>query len=188
MSKIWLAIILISLYYGVITGRMELLNAEILAIPLEAVKMTVTLISSACFWNGFMYILQSVGIIERVSKILKPFLRLIFPHLDDKIALECISSNIAANMFGLGFAATPSGLKGIKRLQEISPRPKDEASDEMITFLVLNTSGVTLIPTTVIAIRQSLGSTNPTDFILVGIMATIFASIGGLVADRMLRK
>ena len=96
--------------------------------------------------------------------------------------------NIAANMFGLGFAATPSGLKGIKRLKQISTMSEGVASDEMITFLVLNTAGVTLIPTTVISIRKSYGSTTPTDFVLYAIVSTLLACVFGLLADKVLRK
>ena len=108
--------------------------------------------------------------------------------LKDKEAIEYLSMNIAANMFGLGYAATPSGLKGIKRLKEISTFPEGVASDEMITFLVLNTAGVTLIPTTVISIRKSYGSKTPTDFVFFAILSTLSSCVFGLLADKLLRK
>ena len=106
----------------------------------------------------------------------------------NKEAIEYLSMNIAANMFGLGFAATPSGLKGIKRLKQLSNMPEGVASDEMITFLVLNTAGVTLLPTTVISIRKSYGSKTPTDFVLYAIISTFAACVFGLLADKILRK
>ena len=109
------------------------------------------------------------------------------PNLKDKEAKKYISSNIAANIFGLGFAATPSGLKAMKRLKEIS-KEEHTASDEMVTFLVLNTAGVTLLPTTVMAIRQSYGSINPVDFLPLAIIGTICSCIGGLILDYLFRK
>jgi spore maturation protein A len=135
-----------------------------------------------------MNIFKEVGIVDFISLAIRPIFKKIMPNLKDKEAIEYLSMNIAANMFGLGFAATPSGLKGIKRLKELSTMPEGVASDEMITFLVLNTAGVTLIPTTVISIRKSYGSQNPTDFVLYAIISTLMACIFGLLADRVLRR
>ena len=133
--------------------------------------------------------MYDVGLIDLISKALNPLLSLIMPTLNDEKAKKYISTNIAANMFGLGFAATPAGLNGIKRLQEISPEAdKTVASDDMVTFLILNTAGVTLIPTTVIAIRQSYGAANPTDFMIYGIIGTVCSCVAGLVLDRIFRK
>ena len=135
-----------------------------------------------------MMIMYDSGLIDYLSLALSPLLNLIMPSLKDEKAKKYISTNIAANMFGLGFAATPAGLNGIKRLQEISPeKDKSVASDDMVTFLILNTAGVTLIPTTVIAIRQAYGATNPTDFMIFGIIGTICSCIAGLIADRIFR-
>ena len=188
MSKIWGTIIVGAILYGLLTGRSEQLSNVILSLPNDAFNLVVTLISSACFWSGFMYILSSIGAVEKIAKLLSPLLRFIFPSLKDKYALECISTNIAANMLVLGFAATPSGLKGIKRLKELSPLPEDTASDDMVTFLVLNTAGVTLLPTQVMSIRQALGSKNPLDFVFIGIFATFCASLVGLTIDRFIRR
>ncbi|MBE6124183.1 MAG: spore maturation protein [Erysipelotrichaceae bacterium] len=134
-----------------------------------------------------MRILQECNVIAWLAKKLRFLFRIITPNLKDQEALECISTNIAANMLGLGFAATPSGLKGMKRLQELNEN-KEEASDEMITFLVLNTAGVTLFPTTMIAIRQALGSTNPLDFLVISMISSIGSTILGLIMERLMRK
>ena len=188
MNKIWVILSLICIVYGLFTGRYEELANAILALPEEAMSLTVTLIVSACFWNGIMMIMYDVGLIDIIAKALDPLLSLIMPTLKDEKAKKYISTNIAANMFGLGFAATPAGLNAIKRLQEISPEvDKTIASDDMVTFLILNTAGVTLIPTTVIAIRQSYGAVNPTDFMIYGIIGTICSCIAGLVLDRIFR-
>lgn len=188
MGKIWAFLIVIASVYAILTGRSEQLLDGILSIPNEAFSFLVIVISSTIFWTGFMYIFKEVGIIDFISLAIKPLFRLIMPSLKDKEAIDYLAMNITANMFGLGFAATPSGLKGIKRLKEISTMPEGVASDEMITFLVLNTAGVTLLPTTVISIRKSYGSKTPTDFVLFAVISTLAACIFGLLADKLLRR
>lgn len=188
MNKIWAGIIAIAVSYGLISGRGVSMAEALLKIPEEAFYLALTVIGSAIMWSGFVKIMENAGIIEVISKGLKPIMKLIFPKLKDEIALKYISMNIAANLFGLGFAATPSGLKGIKRLKEISDVPEGVASNDMITFLVLNTAGVTLIPTTVLAIRQSLGSINPADFMFIGLIGTVISCLCGVIADRVFRK
>ena len=188
MGKIWAFIIVIASVYALINGRAEQLLDGILSIPEEAFSFLLIVLSSTIFWTGFMYIFKEVGIIDFISLAIKPLFKKIMPNLKDKEAIEYLSMNIAANMFGLGFAATPSGLKGIKRLKQLSNMPEGVASDEMITFLVLNTAGVTLLPTTVISIRKSYGSKTPTDFVLYAIISTFAACVFGLLADKILRK
>jgi len=188
MGKIWAFIIAIASVYALINGRAEQLLDGILSIPEEAFSFLLIVLSSTIFWTGFMYIFKEVGIIDFISLAIKPLFKKIMPNLKDKEAIEYLSMNIAANMFGLGFAATPSGLKGIKRLKQLSNMPEGVASDEMITFLVLNTAGVTLLPTTVISIRKSYGSKTPTDFVLYAIISTFAACVFGLLADKILRK
>lgn len=188
MNKIFVSIIFICLGYGLITGRYEELASSILSLPDEALKLVCTLVFSATFWSGIMMIMYDSGLIDGLAKALDPLLSKIMPNLKDKEAKKYISSNIAANVFGLGFAATPSGLKAMKRLKEISKEDEHTASDEMVTFLVLNTAGVTLLPTTVMAIRQSYGSINPVDFLPLAIIGTICSCIGGLILDYLFRK
>ena len=188
MGKIWAFIIAVASIYAICTGRTELLLDGILSIPEEAFEFLIIVLSSTIFWTGFMYIFKEVGIIDFISLAIKPIFKKIMPNLTDQEAIEYLSMNIAANMFGLGFAATPSLLKGIKRLKEISTMPEGVASDEMITFLVLNTAGVTLLPTTVISIRKCYGSKTPTDFVLFAILSTLAACVFGLLADKILRK
>ena len=142
MNKLWGGIILFSLIYGIISGRGEKLANIILEVPKETLELSITVIGSALMWSGFMRIMEDSGIISRLSKLFRPLMKLIFPKLKDEKALNYISTNISANLFGLGFAATPSGLLGMKRLSEISEVDKTVASDDMVTFLVLNTAGV----------------------------------------------
>ncbi len=188
MNRIWIGIIILSLAYGLITKRVEVISSAILELPMKGFQLCVTLVMSACFWTGIMNIMLETGVIGWVAKALDPLLRLIMPNLKDEEAKKYISSNIAANMFGLGFAATPSGLKAMKRLKMISTEADDVASDEMITFLVLNTGGVTLIPTSVLAIRQAAGSSNPADFVFLAIISTLIACVVGLISDKIFRQ
>ena len=188
MNKIWGTIILISALYGLVTGRGVEMANQILNIPKETVSLGITIIGSAIFWSGIMKIFENAGTIDKVSRFLSPIMKKIMPKLKDQEALNYISINMAANLFGLGFAATPSGLKGIKRLKEISPLPEGVASDDMITFLVLNTAGVTIIPTSVLAIRQALGSKHPGDFMLIGLIGTVLSCVIGLLADKLFRR
>ena len=188
MNILWGGIILFSLIYGLLTGRGNELAEVILEIPKETLTLSITVIGSAVMWSGFMKIMEDTGIISRLSKLLSPLMKVIFPKLKDEKALNYISTNISANLFGLGFAATPSGLLGMKRLSEISEVDKSIASDDMVTFLVLNTAGVTLVPTTVLALRDSLGSSNPADFMLIGLIGTVLSCVGGVVIERLLRR
>ena len=122
------------------------------------------------------------------SKLLYPILKKLFPEIPkEHESLSLIASNIIANMFGLGNAATPFGLKAMKSLQELNDK-KDTASRSMITFLVLNTSGVTLVPTTIISLRMMYGSKNPTEVVTMCILATFISTIGGLIMDRFLAR
>lgn len=188
MNILWGGIILFSLIYGLITGRGNKLAEVILEIPKETLTLSITVIGSAIMWSGFMKVMEEAGVITKLSKLFRPLMKVIFPKLKDEKALNYISTNISANLFGLGFAATPSGLLGMKRLSEISDVDKDTASDDMVTFLVLNTAGVTLVPTTVLALRDSLGSANPADFMLIGLIGTLLSCVGGIVIERLLRR
>lgn len=169
------------------TDRSELMSSVILTVPKDAFMLLVTMISAACFWNGIMKVMETAGIVDSLSRLLTPLFNLIMPKLKDKQALRYISMNIAANIFGLGYGATPSGIKAVKRMKELN-NDKDEATDEMVTFLILNTAGVTIIPTTVMAIKVNLGSKNPADIILFPMIATLTASIIGLIIDYLFRK
>lgn len=188
MNKIWLIIICFSLIYGIFTGRGEILSNTILNIPSESFNLLITMITAACFWSGMMKIMESVGIVDYIAKKIRPLFTLIMPKLKDEKALNYVSMNIAANIFGLGYAATPSGLKAIKRMQELNNGDKEEATDEMVTFLVLNTAGVTLIPTSVMAIRAALGSNNPADMLIYPIIGTVLSCVAGLLADAYFRR
>ena len=188
MNKIWIYLFVGAIFYGVFTGRVESMSNAILNVPKETINLLITLVGSACFWSGMVKIMEKEGIVKWLCKKIRPLFNLIMPNFKDEEALEYVSMNIAANILGLGYGATPSGLKAIRRMQELNEGDKKEATDEMVTFLVLNTAGVTIIPTTVISIRSALGSINPSDMILLPIIATFTSCVAGLMVDYYFRN
>ena len=188
VSYIWFFLITIGILFSILTGNIDVINKSILTNGEEALKLMLSILPIIVLWSGIMKIAEEAGMLKKFAKFLEPILKRLFPTVPkDNPALGFIASNIAANMMGLGSAATPFGLKAMSELQKINPK-KDTASTPMITFLVLNTAGVTIIPTTVLALRIAHGSLNPSEIILPGIIATFCSSIGGLLLDYFIRK
>ena len=153
VNIIWAGLIIIAIIYSFLTGNIETINNGILTHATSGMNLIIEMMPLIVLWTGIMKIAEDAGLLKVFSKILNPILSKLFPSLNkDHKALGYIASNIAANMLGLGSAATPFGLKAMDELQKDNPR-KDTATEAMITFLILNTGGVTLIPTTVIALR-----------------------------------
>lgn len=188
VNIIWAALIFIAIIYSLCTGNIETINNGILTHATSGMNLILEMMPLIVLWIGIMKIAENSGLLEIFSKILNPLLSKLFPSLNkEHKALGYIASNIAANMLGLGSAATPFGLKAMEELQKDNPK-KDTATEAMITFLVLNTGGVTLIPTTVIALRMMYGSGNPTEIIITSILATAVSSFSGLMLDYMIRR
>jgi len=188
VNAIWVGLILIAIIYSLFTGNFETINNGILTHATSGINLILEMMPLIVLWTGIMKIAETSGLLQIFSRILNPILSKLFPSLNkDHKALGYIASNIAANMLGLGSAATPFGLKAMEELQKDNPK-KDTATEAMITFLVLNTGGVTLIPTTVIALRIMHGSVNPTEIIITSILATAISSISGLLLDYVIRR
>ena len=186
VNKIWGFFIIVGTFFALFNGKIEVINEEILTSCKSALDLVIQLFPVIALWLGVMKIASSSGLLEKISYKISPVLRFIFPEIPaGHPALGYISSNIIANIFGLGNAATPFGLKAMESLQELNPK-KEEASRSMITFLVLNTSGLTLIPTTIISMRMLYKSVSPTEIIVPCILATTISTIVGLLLDRIL--
>ncbi|WLR49627.1 nucleoside recognition domain-containing protein [Bacillus tianshenii] len=184
VNLIWAGMIVISVVYAIMTGTMKEVNEAIFSGAKEAVTVSIALISVLVFWLGLMHIARESGLLDAFSKLFSPIVRRIFPEVPpNHPAFGYIVSNMTANMFGLGNAATPLGIKAMEQLKELNGG-KDEASRSMITFLALNTSSLTLIPTTVIAIRMNYNSSSPTEIVLTTILATVCSTVGALLIDR----
>ena len=188
INKIWGLFIVVGTIFCLVTNKIELLNTEILESTKSSLDMIVKIFPVMALWMGIMNIATKSGLLQKFSKLISPILGKLFPEIPkDHESLSLIASNVVANMFGLGNAATPFGLKAMKSLQEINDK-KDIASRSMITFLVLNTSGVTIIPTTIISLRMMHGSGNPTEVVSACIITTLLSTIVGLIIDRILAR
>ena len=188
VSIIWGSLIIIGIVFSFLSGNSSLVNDEILASSAQSIEMFASMAPVIVLWMGLMGIAEDSGLLEKIAYKFSFLLSHLFPSIPAcHESLGLIASNIIINMLGLGSAATPFGLKAMEKLQEINPN-KDTASDAMITFLVLNTSGVTLIPTSIISLRALYGSANPSEIISTALMATILASIAGLTLDYFIRR
>lgn len=188
VSYIWFFLIVIGVVYSFFTGNISVINESILTNGNEALELMLSILPVIVLWSGIMKIAEDAGMLKKFAHILEPILKRLFPSVPkDNKALGYIASNIAANMMGLGSAATPFGLKAMSELQKINDK-KDTASVAMITFLVLNTAGVTVVPTTVLALRIAHGSVNPSEIILPGTIATFSSCIGAVTIDYFIRK
>ena len=188
LNIVWPIFIIISFSYAIFSGNLENLNNSIFESTNSAIKLSIDLLGSMCLWSGIMQIASKTTLIENLTKLLSPLLNFLFPKLKEnkKIKKE-VSMNIIANILGLGNAATPLGLKAMKSMQEEN-KNKETLSDTMMMFIVVNTASIQLIPTTVIAIRNSLGSQNPTSIIFPTWISTIIAAIIGITVTKIIIK
>ena len=188
LNIVWPIFIIISFSFAIFSGNLENLNNSIFESTNSAISLSIDLLGTLCLWSGIMQIASKTSLIENLTKFLNPLLNFLFPKLKNnkKIKKE-ISMNMAANILGLGNAATPLGLKAMKSMQEINEK-KDTLSDSMMMFIVINTASIQIIPTTVIAIRNSLGSQNPTSIVFPTWIATIIAAIVGIAVAKIVIK
>ena len=188
VNIIWAVFIICGIIYAIITNNVDVVNNTIMASSKTSLDMIIQIFPVLALWMGLMNIAEKSKLLDKFSSFISPILIKLFPEVPrGHKALSYIASNIIANVFGLGSAATPFGLKAMESLQKLNKK-KDTASRSMITFLIINTSGVTLIPTTVISMRMMYKSTNPTSILLACIIATSCSTIGGIFVDKLFAK
>ena len=185
LNVIWPIFIIISVIYAFLCGNIENVSTGIFSSLNDVIDLSLTLLGTMCLWNGIMEIARNTSFVDRLCKMLNPLIKILFPRLENEKAKREISMNIVANFLGLGNAATPLGLKAMKTLQEDN-KIKDTLNNYMVMFIVLNTASLQLIPTNVIAIRNSLGSNSPSGIIFPVWIATIIAAIVGITATKIL--
>ncbi|MBU1707939.1 nucleoside recognition protein [bacterium] len=188
INWIWLGLIVSGVIVAAFTGRM----AEVTDAAFEAAKTAVTLsiglIGIMALWLGLMKIAEEGGAVRFIARLLRPVMTRLFPDVPaEHPAMGSMIANIAANMLGLGNSATALGLKAMQDLQSLN-NGSATASNAMVTFLVINTTSVTVIPATVIALRASAGSTNPTSIIGTTIIATICSTVVGVISAKLLQR
>lgn len=187
LNYIWAGMILLGVIYGVCTGQMSALTNGALDSAGEAVSLCITMAGVMALWMGLMEIAQESGMITKMTKGIRPFLRFMFPKLpEDHPAGEYIATNLIANVLGLGWACTPAGLKAMEQLAELERERVahgnlETASNEMCTFLILNISSLQLIPVNMIAYRSRYGSANPAVIIAPALLATLFSTLIAII-------
>lgn len=195
LNYIWGFMILIGIVYAAFTGHMEAVTNAALDSAKEAVTLCITMVGVMSLWVGLMEIASDTGIIAKFTKKIQPFITFMFPDIPkDHKAREYISTNIIANILGLGWAATPAGLQAMKELGVLEedrrnkkiqtkkkPMERGVASNDMCTFLVLNISSLQLIPVNIIAYRSEYGSVNPASIIIPCIIATLISTVAGII-------
>mgnify|MGYP000597405838 FL=1 len=188
LNIIWPLFIVISFIYAFFSGYIEQVSNGIFESLTDVVNLSLTFLGTMCLWNGIMEIAKKTTLIKKLTSLLKPLIKFLFPELTkNEKAKEEISMNIIANVLGLGNAATPLGLKAMKTMQKEN-KDKTTLSNSMAMFILINTASIQLIPTNVIAIRNSLNSTAPTQIIFPVWIATIVAAISSIMAAKVFIK
>lgn len=205
LNYLWGAMLLTGVIYGAFQGRLPEITAAALDSAREAVTLCITMTGVMSLWVGLMEIAQKSGLIGLATRKIQPFITFMFPRIPrDHKAREYITTNIIANIFGLGWAATPAGLKAMAALEELEEerrrmelagreydsgsRQKGVASNEMCTFLILNISSLQLIPVNIIAYRSQYGSVNPAAIVGPSIVATLFSTIVAILFCKWMER
>lgn len=188
LNYIWLGLMAIAIIVGALNGRLPEVTNAAFEYAKISVDIAIGLIGIMALWLGIMKIAEEAGLVKLLARAIRPVSKRLFPEIpSDHPAIGAMVLNIAANWLGLSNAATPLGLKAMEELQKLNPT-KDTATNAMATFLALNTGSITLIPATIIGVRVSLGSSNPTEIIGTTIFASAFATIFAVSATKLLQR
>ena len=188
LNKLWGFLIIIGICVAASSGRISDISTAVIDSSREAVSLCITMLGIMALWTGLMNIAKKAGIIDALTEGMMPLLRFLFPGVPkDHVANEYIASNMISNMLGLGWAATPAGLKAMKELKELNDQSR-VASTDMCTFLIVNISSLQLIPVNIIAYRTQYGSVSPTGIIGLGLVATTVSTIAGVIFSVLARK
>lgn len=186
LSFVWSGMIIAAFVYSAFTGRLDTLGTAVISSAENALQLLLFLAAVIPFWSGVMNVASGAGVTKAVSRALRPALRRLFPRsFESDVCAEAISMNVAANMIGVGSAATPFGLKAVAEMKE---RSGAEPDAEMIRFVVLNTASVQLIPTTVAAMRGRHGAAAPFDIVPAVLICSLAALAAGLGAAELFRR
>ena len=192
LNFLWAGMIVVGIMYAALTGNISEITNVALDSSKEAITLCITMLGIISFWTGLMEIATKAGIIQALARLLRPAIRFMFPKIPkEHKANEYITTNLIANMLGLGWAATPAGLQAMEALGELEEERGNDrriASDEMCTFLIVNISSLQFISINIIAYRSQYGSVNPSRIVGAGIVATIISTIVGCVYCKMRSK
>lgn len=181
LNYIWAFMIILAIAVGAFNGKMGEVSTEALDSSKEAVSLCITMLGVMSMWTGLMGVARGCGLMEKLTRLMNPLIRILFPSVPKgHRANEYIASNMIANILGLGWAATPVGIKAIKELKVINGN-SSRASVDMCTFLIVNMSSLQLIPVNIIAYRSQYGSVSPASILAQAIVATIFSTVFGVL-------
>ena len=187
LNYLWAGMIMIGVVFGAFRGIMPEITEAALSSSKEAVSLCLTMLGIMSFWTGLMEIAAKAGIMEKMTRMFRPFVRFLFPNIPkEHKANEYITTNIIANMLGLGWAATPAGIRAMEALAELNEG--DRASNEMCTFLIINISSLQLIPMTIIAYRSQYGSADPARIIGPGLLATAISTLAAILFCKIMER
>ena len=185
MNYIWPILIIISFMFSFFAGTVENLNNSVLSYTKTVIDLTLILLGNMCLWCGIIKIIQNTHIIKVLEKALKPILRLLYKDTqNNKKVMEAISINTISNVIGIGNASTSSGIKAMEEMQKENPK-KEELTDSMCMLIVLNTASIQIVPTTILAIRTSLGSNNPSSIIPTIWISTFVGTLVGIISIKI---
>ena len=188
LNILWPMFIISSFVYAIFAGKIPDINNSIFEATETAVELSLSILGTMCLWNGVVEVASKTNIIKHITNCLNPIMKKLFPDVKkEDVAYKQITMNIIANIMGLGNAATPLGLKAMKSMQKDN-KDKDKLNNSMGMLIVLNTASIQIIPTTVIAIRNSLGSKNPAIMIVPVWCATVCAALCAVIASKILMK
>lgn len=188
VNYLWAGFICLGILVAVFSGKIDVVTPSIFSAAEQAVKMAFGMISIMTFWLGMMKLIEKSGLINIIKKVLQPLVYFLFPRIPrGHPAMNAILMNMSANLLGMGNAATPFGIKAMQQLQTLNPK-RDTASNEMCTFAVINTAGLTLLPTTVIALRAAAGSLNPAEIVGPTMAAMFCSTCIAIIADCLIRR
>ena len=188
LNYVWFFLIVAGFIFGAINGKLDQVTKAAIDSANGAVTLCIGLAGVMCLWVGIMKIAEKSGLTDKIAKVTAPIVTLLFPEIKGKKkAISSIIMNITANFMGMGNAATPLGIKAIKELDDLNS-DKTIATNSMCMLIVLNTSMIQLVPATLIALRSSAGSVNPSDIMGPIWIASLFTTIAGIVMAKVLQK
>lgn len=194
LNYIWAFMILIGILYGAFTGNISEVSNGFLTSSKEAVALCITMLGVLSFWSGIMEIGKRAGIIRQMTKLIMPFVNFLFPNIPkNHESREYITTNIIGNILGLGWAATPPGLRAMESLSKLNEEKNGRkkvhiSSDEMCTFLVINISSLQIIPMNIIAYRSQYGSINPAAIVVPAIIATSASTMAAIIFCKLMTR
>ncbi len=188
LNYLWAFMIIVGVVFGVCNGKIDAVSNAALDSSKEAVTLCITMLGIMSLWTGLMQVAKAAGIIDALTKKLMPLLHFLYPNIPKgHVANEYVASNMIANLLGLGWAATPMGLKAMEELSKLN-KNSERASVDMCTFLIVNISSLELIPINIIAYRSQYGSVKPTSILVAAIIATACSTLAGIIFAKVMGR